>query len=219
MGIHDSTKTRVTPVFDHLFEVDNTGNSWIDKLLTLPSRHEPDWMAPKFGEVGPLEQFGWGTAERKLSAPRTLLRWLLTHADAQSPACWDTSANTTQKRRALLEDRDPKILAEARRELERPKLPARKWFIFEGPSSPDVFLQTRDLVIVIEGKRTEAGPTTKVSWMKGRLQMIRHMDSALEIADGRQVVGFFIVEGLPPNPLVPQVAGSKQARLALALKV
>jgi len=48
---------------------------------------------------------------------------------------------------------------------------------------------------VIEGKRTEPGPTTKTSFLNGRHQMLRHMDAAYEIAGHRVLLGFFIVEG------------------------
>jgi hypothetical protein len=58
-----------------------------------------------------------------------------------------------------------------------------------------VYIATPDLIVVIEGKRTESGPTTSTMWMSPRLQMLRHMDSALEAAGGRTVLGLFAVEG------------------------
>jgi hypothetical protein len=71
----------------------------------------------------------------------------------------------------------------------------RAWYVLEGPSCPDVFLETDDLIVVIEGKRTESGPTTATNWMPVRHQMLRHVDTAWEIRGDRQCVGFFIVEG------------------------
>jgi hypothetical protein len=62
-------------------------------------------------------------------------------------------------------------------------------------SQPDVYLKTTEIMIVIEGKRTERGPTFKTKWMRGRDQMIRHIDCAWEIRGNRKVFGFFIVEG------------------------
>lgn len=69
------------------------------------------------------------------------------------------------------------------------------WHIFEGNTQPDVFIQTPDIVIVIEGKRTESGATKDTKWMPGRHQIWRHIDCAWEIKGRREVFGFFIVEG------------------------
>jgi hypothetical protein len=79
-----------------------------------------------------------------------------------------------------------------------------KWHVFEGPTQPDVYIQTPDLILVIEGKRTERGPTVKTTWMPGRHQMLRHMDCAWEIAGRRKVLGFFIVEGENEDGEVPE---------------
>lgn len=40
-------------------------------------------------------------------------------------------------------------------------------------------------------------------WMEGRHQMLRHLDGAWEIRGGRQVAGFFIVEGDDASEEVP----------------
>jgi len=95
-------------------------------------------------------------------------------------------------------------VAEAMRLLGRDAIESeRAWYVLEGPSCPDVFLETDDLIVVIEGKRTESGPTTATSWMPLRHQMLRHIDAVWDTRDGRQCVGFFIVEsgaaGETPN--------------------
>ena len=69
------------------------------------------------------------------------------------------------------------------------------WYILEGPTYPDVFIETEGALVVIEGKRTERGPTTKTTWMKNRHQMLRHIDCAFEIRGRRSVYGFLLVEG------------------------
>jgi hypothetical protein len=91
--------------------------------------------------------------------------------------------------------RDPEVIGEALALLARPSVPAKAWYVLEGPSQPDVYLQTEEAIVVIEGKRTESGPTTTTSWMPGRHQMLRHMDCAWELRGSRLVFGFFIVEG------------------------
>jgi hypothetical protein len=77
------------------------------------------------------------------------------------------------------------------------------WHILEGHTYPDVFLATPDALVVIEGKRTEAGPTTSTTWMPVRHQMLRHMDAASEIRGDRRVYGFFIVEAARESNAVP----------------
>lgn len=42
----------------------------------------------------------------------------------------------------------------------------RGWHVLEGPTYPDVFVETRDALVVVEGKRTEAGPTTSTSGLR-----------------------------------------------------
>jgi hypothetical protein len=77
------------------------------------------------------------------------------------------------------------------------------WYIFEGRTQPDIFIETDDLIVVIEGKRSETKPTTTTKWMQGRNQMLRHLDCAWEIRGGKQLVGFFIVEGNGRSEDVP----------------
>ncbi len=193
MGQKNSSATRVEPIFEQLLRRDPSGKEWLASLLSLAKRADgTDWLIDT--DVGTLERSSFGKHERPLLPPRALLRWLLTGAQNQS-ATWDASERTNERRRALMEERDPATLEEALRQLEEPELPESAWYVFEGPSYPDVFLQTPELIVVIEGKRTERGPTTSTSWMPVRHQMLRHMDNALEISGRRQVVGFFLVEG------------------------
>ena len=42
MGKHDSSLTRVAPVFDELLSRDGTGKAWIPELLRLPRFGHPD---------------------------------------------------------------------------------------------------------------------------------------------------------------------------------
>jgi len=71
----------------------------------------------------------------------------------------------------------------------------RGWHLFEGTTFPDATIITPDAVIVVEGKRTEAGPTLDTSWLSGRHQMWRHIEGAWSIRGSRRVFGFFLVEG------------------------
>lgn len=193
MGDRDSSKTRVKPIFDNLHARDQSGSNWISELLRLPEL--PDGGGGNYnGGIATLEAHGWGENEKKLAPPRVLLQWLV--ACAESPRDGNLGAGqvTIGKRVSLLL-RDKLVIGEALALLSRPTVPRRDWFVLEGYSQPDVFLQTPEFIVVIEGKRTERGPTFKTKWMRGRDQMIRHIDCAWEIRGTRKVFGFFLVEG------------------------
>jgi hypothetical protein len=125
------------------------------------------------------------------------LQWLVQNlAPPRSHGAW--GGEYAKPKRLALTQRDPNVIAEAMRLLGSDAIESeRAWYVLEGPSCPDVFLETDDLIVVIEGKRTEAGPTTGTSWMPVRHQMLRHIDAAWDIGGKRQCGGFFIVEGNP----------------------
>ena len=196
MGKYNSSLTRVVPVFDELMRQDPTGGAWIHRLLELP-RHGACKLTASRGlslRDGPEGvSYGWGQHEVALLPPLSLLRWLVRNADNTDIDRLRGSRSTIEKRRALLH-RDPIVMSEALELLNR-RSKGRGWHILEGPSHPDAFLDTDEAVIVIEGKRTERGPTIGTTFMSGRHQMLRHMDCAWEIRGQREVYGFFIVEG------------------------
>jgi len=96
--------------------------------------------------------------------------------------------------RRRLVDRDADTLAAALKSLQASRASPRAWYVLEGPSQPDVYLASDAVVIVVEGKRTEAAPATSTDWMSVRHQMLRHLDGAWEHRQGRQIYGLFIVE-------------------------
>jgi hypothetical protein len=106
-----------------------------------------------------------------------------------------------QKRRELIERSDARMRDAL--SLLRSNPSGEDWHIFEGTTQPDVFIQTPDLMIVIEGKRTERETTKNIKWMSGRHQIWRHIDCAWEIKGRREVFGFLIVEGDGLNDQVP----------------
>jgi hypothetical protein len=120
------------------------------------------------------------------------LEWLVLNVKTPADSSVLGTDETREWRERLLQ-REPKAIEEALR-LVRTGL-NRGWPIFEGPSQPDVYLETPDALIVIEGKRTEPGPTTTTTWMPVRHQMLRHIDAAWEVRSERLVYGFFVVEG------------------------
>jgi hypothetical protein len=127
-----------------------------------------------------------------------LLSWLIRNVELP---VGKSEADVGEERRELIA-RNPKRIEQALGLLGM-NASAKAWYILEGKTCPDVFIATEDIVVVIEGKRTEPGPTTSTTWMTGRHQMLRHLDAAFEVLGNRLLFGFFIVEGgreggLPP---------------------
>ncbi len=192
MGKQDSTATRVAPVFDQLLAIDSSGESWLTSLMQLPV-HGAEFDA--VGSLGRIKDSAWGDNERGLPPPRSLLRWLAEHAAPTSPSVLNSSSHRTSDLRKRLLDGDQEVLRTALSELDKERIPESAWYIFEGPSKPDVYIATPEAIVVIEGKRTENYITTKTSWMGERHQMLRHIDCAWDVRGGRRVLGCLIVEG------------------------
>jgi hypothetical protein len=191
VGIHDSSRTRVAPVFGRLQCLDPSGRLWLQGLLELANTRK--LPRPQAG-TSRLRVAKWWPREAKLAAPPGLLRWLLENAEEpRNAAAWGPSQEVINSRRRLV-DRDADTLAEALRRLQERRTSPRAWYVLEGPSQPDVYLDSADVVIVVEGKRTETAPTTSTSWMSVRHQMLRHLDAAWEHRQGRRIYGLFIVE-------------------------
>jgi len=195
-GRFDSSLTRVAPCFDALLARDKTGVSWLPELISLPADGSAIERPVAFE---PLIETKWGRDERPLFPPVSLLSWLI--RNLEKPADLSESEIGTERRDLLA--REPSRVEQALK-LLRADASARAWHILEGPSYPDAFLASSDSLIVVEGKRTESGPTTSTTWMPVRHQILRHIDAAFEIRGRRSVFGFFIVEGetdggLPPS--------------------
>jgi hypothetical protein len=199
MGRFNSSTTRVVPVFDQLFDRDPTGKDWLPYLLRAGSRAEE---AGTFSPPGLLIQGhrrSWGKNERRLAPPRSLLEWLVDNiTEEQVEKSGDKEP--ARSRRLALARRQTTAIAAAMNGLESGNW-RRQWYTLEGESAPDAFLETNNIVLVVEGKRTESYCTTKTKWMPRRSQLLRHMDAATEIAGERQVYGLLLVEGAEPNPL------------------
>lgn len=197
MGIRDSSKTRVAPVFSQLYERDTTGKTWLAALLRLPRRFDDESVELPV-DPGELIDCAWFPAEKALPAPRSLLKTLIERPDLLSKeALAKSSPEVHAKREALLAG-DALMRDEALAALENYRA-GRAWFVFEGPTSVDAYLETDRLFVLVEGKRREPGPTTHTTWMRVRHQLLRNLDAALDTID-KPAVAFFIVEGEAPDP-------------------
>ena len=123
------------------------------------------------------------------------------HADPLFPLRL-TLVGDVRAKRLSLAHKDPGTVALALKYLRNGKR-GRHWFVLEGPSRPDALLETTDIVVCVEGKRTEAGGTTQTSWMPRRSQLVRHMDAATDKFKGKSVLGLLIVEGSGVDPREP----------------
>ena len=182
-GKHDSSKTRVAPIFDRLAALPG---DWPRRLLGLAEFGSPGSAIGNDLDLSFVEG-AWGDEECGLRPPSSLLEWLVQH-----PETWVSEPDSDERRR--LQASDPDTLELALASL-RTSSASRDWFILEGHTYPDAFVLTPDAVVVVEGKRTESGPTTHTKWMANRHQIWRHIDAAWEIRGSRRVFGMFIVEG------------------------
>lgn len=73
----------------------------------------------------------------------------------------------------------------------------KAWYIFEGATNPDIYIEGEDYVIICEGKWTESHITTKTTHLKSekesRNQMIRHIQGALN-STKKKVYAFYVVD-------------------------
>lgn len=207
-GRYDSSKTRVAPVFDQLrLRTDD----WVRGLLILAQHGSPETIDDNI-DLGYVAG-AWGTNEKGIPPPVALLSWLIRNL---MPPLKPTEINDDRQR---LLARDAEAIEQALQLLGSASA-SRRWHIFEGPTYPDALIETRGALIVVEGKRTEAGPTESTTWMAGRRQIWRHMDAAWERRGDRTVFGLFLVEGAPEQPFdVPPIweSASRDTLTAQAL--
>lgn len=74
----------------------------------------------------------------------------------------------------------------------------KAWYVFEGFTNPDIFIEGNDYVIICEGKWTEPHITVQTTNLKikdgeYRNQMIRHIQGALNYTS-KKVYAFYIVD-------------------------
>jgi hypothetical protein len=160
-GRYDSSKTRVRPVFDALW---NQGRDWLPKLLVLPKGGCPDANVGA-GNLALIEGH-WEPNERCLNPPVSLLSWLVRNAGRLKKTSFEIEV------RQRLAEGDPPAVTEALH-LLRTDGGTRGWHVFEGPTCPDAYLVAHDALVVVEGKRTEPTTTTDTTWLTGDLPALR----------------------------------------------
>ena len=135
MGIFDSSRTRVAPVFGRLQCLDPSGRLWLQGLLELANTRK--LPRPDAGRSR-LRLAKWWPKEARLAAPPGLLRWLLENVEEPRDAeAWGRQPEVMANRRRVV-DRDPDTLAGGLRSLQGRRPSPRAWYVLEGPSQPDV---------------------------------------------------------------------------------
>jgi len=185
MGKYDSTKTRVTPLFNFI-------NSDPIKLNTFFSVFGKIISCEKNSKV----KIYYGENEAKIQASKSMLIWMLENPkklNRPNDHGENDRNSSTFKKRELLFSGDSETLAEAIDSINKmPKDAKIKWYILEGKTSPDIYIETEDAIFIGEAKRTEKKITTKTRWLKNRDQLIRHIDSQLD--QPKKIYSFYLLE-------------------------
>jgi hypothetical protein len=209
-GRFNSSITRVRPFFSALLGRDPTGQDWLQPLLRAAPRAAEELPDAVLDDPGELLEELTQTREYtdrirgRISLPkcfehsappsRAFLRWLLEHPEELR---WPTVRGErrefgaeTQRLRAALVDGPQDDRAAAQRqglaELERlgPARSQRLWWAFEGFTEVDCWLETKRLLVFVEGKRTEL-LSSSTDWFPQRNQLVRNLEVVGELAAGR----------------------------------
>ena len=180
MGEKNSTETRVKPLFDFI-------DSDINKLNQLLGMFDKNQKIEKDSLIKIQYKDGKnGEKEERLPPSKSLLIWMLKNLnELNKEKNYDTKSISKETVEKTLDEAIRKINSSS-------KLPNQAWYIFEGVSSPDIFIETTNSIYVGEGKRTEPNTTTNTTWLKQRDQLIRYIDSLLD--QPKNIYSFYILE-------------------------
>jgi hypothetical protein len=165
-----------------------------------------------------LKNFGGGDLEMEACFEKTIppsegfLRWLIQNPELLT---WPRGGKQTyslmaqEKRERLVGKYGTKALkttqAEALAELNRLGADRAhgKWWSFEGITYVDCYLETENLILLVEGKRTET-LSTRTDWYPDRNQLVRNLEVAQEISGSKDFAVLVIAEN-KIDPISPQV--------------
>ena len=200
---YDSSKIRVNPVFSY---IDGEVEGWSKFLRWLAEDKFPRRFSYR---SGPLEVYYSGNGRSEFAiAPNEKLLNFLVFKDAGIAALREDMKKKLRKKRgselSATETARLEFFSKELREKQRNRAKSGGQFpkelIFEGMDYPDVVVITDSVVLIIEGKLTEPHLTTRTTWLKGRDQMIRHLDSAMACKAlkehrffGHDVFGMYVI--------------------------
>ena len=182
MGKFNSSLTRVKPLFDTLRMYD-------DCIARLLAPINKDIRVPER-----LLEICYGENEKLIQPSRKLLNYLVSNPKILKSTALglDDGKETYAKRKKILEG-DLETLDEALMLINDEAIPTKPvWYVFEGYTHPDIYIETENYIIIGEAKRTEKKLTKSTTWMDPRDQLIRHIDSVLDRP--KNIISFFIVD-------------------------
>jgi hypothetical protein len=183
MGIFDSTKTRVQPLFDFIA----CDSAKMSVLFSLFSKNNTEYFDD-------ISECFYGDNEKSIAPSKVLLRWCLDNLDKLSmPKNYGVNITSpSYKKRESLFSNDASTIFEAKRLVCQNILPQKAWYIFEGYTHPDVYFESNNAIYIGEAKRTEDKLTPSTTWLRERDQLIRHIDAVIE--SRKEIKSFLIVD-------------------------
>jgi hypothetical protein len=172
MTRYNSSKYRVEPTAKVLNSTEN-----VNKLLSLVCNETVE----ETGEIF------YGKNEKKLKPKREHLLKIIDHVCENAYK----SSNTNTERIAFVKSN--KYKAKELIEKNYDTLPSKAWYILEGRSCPDLYIECKNHIILCEGKWTESNITTKTTYLPNRNQMARHIQGALN-ETSKKIIAFYIVD-------------------------
>ncbi|HPY46060.1 MAG TPA: hypothetical protein PLD69_04500 [Sphaerochaeta sp.] len=187
---------------------------WIPTILELCKSDYRKELAPNTGSIcdyslqkrpytdSTLKQLGINSIDLEncfefpLSPPIRFLEWLIQNPLFMKwPKDKKYSEQTEYKRRRLLNN-DPTVISEALILLRNNHVrnPNRDWWVFEGFTKVDCLIETENLVLAIEGKRTEEGPSLSIDWYPQRNQLVRNLEALKQYGKSKEYALILIDE-------------------------
>ncbi len=195
MGKYNSSKYRVVPLVNAIKQNQTNFNIFIQSVNSETAI--PYLLCPKDDNA-----YFFGVNEKKLNPTKAHLTSLIEYVFNKK---FEQMMVTDQKRLELYGFSSDESRVKARNEalllldekysnvLPLPK----EWYIFEGPTCPDIYIEGNDYVIICEGKWTESHITIKTTHLnldcEYRNQMIRHIQGALNVTN-KKIYAFYIVD-------------------------
>lgn len=172
MTRYNSSKYRVEPTAKVLNSTEN-----VNKLISLVCNE-------KVEDIG---EIFYGKNEKKLKPKKEHLLKTIDHVCEKT---YKVSKDNTERIAYIkLNEAKAKDLIEKNYNT----LPAKAWYILEGHSCPDLYIECKNHIILCEGKWTESNITTKTTYISRRNQMARHIQCALN-QTSKKIIAFYIVD-------------------------
>lgn len=184
MGKKNSSLTRVKPLLDSL-------SKDLDKLNRFIALLNRELII----DSNTIVEIRYGENEKRIPPSKSHLIWMLhnLHELNRFKESDVSKESKTYKQRLKLFNGDPYTLQQAKELIEkRTTVPDRAWYVFEGYTVPDIYIETNDSIYVAEAKRTEKDITKATKWLSQRDQLIRHIDALLD--QSKTIYSFYILE-------------------------